>query len=395
MITHGYTETMATSKSHRLDLTRPNWIEVDLNALDHNYRLLKTLVAPGIRIHPSVKSAAYGLGVAEIARRFVELGAETIACGSLTDAEAIREAGDTNIDLMVFGGTLPSGIPRFLDLNVMPTVHNSEIAEAVSSLAKTPQRVYVKVDAGWGRLGFPLKTAEGAIVRIASMPNIVIEGIYTHLPFTDLAGATWAQERTILFNALIDRLKKRGIEAPVTQARSSSGVLLGIKDECTTVCPGSILYGKPSLAEGVIEDLGFEPVLSSIRSRLVHISPNASDKSSAGFSRFAERVAGATGVIPFGRKDGNRTPRPGLTSYAILKGIKVPILSISSELCVLDLSSVPNPRVGDEVLLLGRAGTEEITLAELASNQDAGMNDVLLMMRDRMPVIFRQNPATE
>ncbi|UXN57522.1 alanine racemase [Phyllobacterium zundukense] len=372
----------------QIDPTRPNWMEIDLGALDHNFHSLRKILGPDVRIHPSVKSAAYGLGVSEIARRLVSLGAETISCGSYEDARAVRGAGLADIGVVVFGSTLPAGIPSYLALDVMPTVHNFEIAEAVSSYASRPSRVYIKVDAGWGRLGFPIWRAEQAILRVARMQNIVIEGIYTHLPFSNAEGACWAQERTTLFDELIERLRKKGLSVPVTQARSSSGVLYGIKDKCNAVAPGSILYGKPSLADGVVDFSDFKSILVSIRSHLIHVSPDAADKTPGVFSRFAHQVTGATGVIPFGRKDGNRAPRPGQTACMIVKGVKVPVLSISSEQAVLDLSSVSDPKAGDEVIILGRSETEEITLADLARWQDTSMNDVLLMMRGRMPLLI-------
>jgi alanine racemase len=372
----------------QFDPTRPNWMEIDLNALESNFHLIRKKLEPEVRIHPSVKSAAYGLGISEIVRRLAYLGAEAISCGSYEDAKVARQAAPPSMDIIVFGSTLPAGIPCYLDINVMPTVHNFELAEAVSSFASRPSRIYIKVDTGWGRLGFPIKTAEEALLRIARMPNVVVEGIYTHLPFTNADGAKWAQERTTLFDELIERLRKGGISAPVTQARSSSGILFGIKDNCNSVAPGSALYGKPFLAEGLVDFSGFKQVLASIRTKLIHVAPNAADKTPGMFGRFAHQVTGATGVVPFGRKDGHRAPRPGETSYMIVRGVKVPVLSVSSEQAILDLSSVLKPSVGDDVVILGREGDKEITLAELARWQGTGMNDILLMMRGRMPQII-------
>ena len=249
-----------------VDPTVVNRMEIDLQALDHNFRLVRKIVGPGIRIHPSVKSGAYGLAISDVARRFVTLGAEAISCGSYEDARAVRDSGLTETDVVVFGTILPAGIPTYLELNLIPTVHNMELAEAVSSCAKRPARVYVKVDAGLGRLGFPIRTAEAAILRIARMPNVAVEGIYTHLPFADADGARWAQERTALFDALIDRLRRGGLSIPVTQARSSPGVIFEINDSCNSVAPGGALYGKPPLADGLADFSAFRPVLSAIRS---------------------------------------------------------------------------------------------------------------------------------
>lgn len=378
------------SEPRSIDVTRPNWMEIDLSALDHNFRLVRDMVGPEVRIIPCVKSAAYGLALPDISRRLVRLGAQAIFCGSFEDAQILRSAGLAETDLVVFGSTLPAGIPQLLKLDLIPTIHNMETAEAVSSSATRPARVYVKVDAGRGRLGLPIRTAEEAILRIARMPNVVIEGLYTHLPFTDAEGALWAQERTELFDGLVDRLRRKGLSAPVTQTRSSSGVLFGIRDRCNAVAPGSIIFGKPSLPEGMADASAFRLVLSAIRSRLIQVSPDAADRMPGLSARYAHRVIGATGVIPFGRKDGHPVARPGHTSFVIVKGAAAPVLSVSSEQAVVDLSAVSDPKVGDDVVILGRSGELKVTLADLARWQEVGMNDVLLAMRGRLPQIVHE-----
>jgi alanine racemase len=362
-------------------------MEIDLRALEHNYRRVEAIVGQDVRILPCVKNAAYGLAIAEVSRRLVALGARALTCGTLEDARSIREAGLGETDIIVFGGTLPAGIRSYLDFDLIPTVHNVEIAEAVSARARRPARVYVKVDAGRGRLGFPISTAKEAILQVARMANVVIDGIYTHLPFTNALEARWAQERTTLFDSLIDCLRQCGLAVPVTQARSSSGVLFGIKDRCSAVAPGRLLYARPPLAEESVGVTTFQPVLSAIRSRLIQVSPDASDRTPGTFGRYADRVMGATGVIPVGRRDGYQAARPGEESFVIVRGAKAPVLAVSSEQAVIDLSGVVGPQLGDEVTLLGRASDLEVTLADLARWYGVGTDDVLLMMRGRFPQI--------
>lgn len=370
--------------------TRPNRMELDLTALDTNLALVRAKLEPGVRVHASVKSAAYGFDLPEVARRLVSLGAEALSCGSFEDARTLRQSGLEDTEIVMFGGTLPEGIPAYLDLNLIPTVHNIELAETVARHARTPAKIYIKVDAGWGRLGFPLKAAKESILAIARMPKIAIEGIYTHLPFTDPEGLKWAQERTTRFDELIDDLRRGGLTVPVTQARSSSGVLLGIKDNCNSVAPGSILYGKPSLPDGFGDFSGFKPVLRAVRSNLIHVNLAAADRTPGLHGRYAFKVEGATGVLPFGRRDGNRAALPGEASFMIVKGAKAPILAVSSEHTVLDLSEVPDPKVGDEVLIIGADNGHEVTLADRARWQNTGMNDILLMLSGRMPRVIQR-----
>jgi alanine racemase len=367
--------------------TRPNWMEIDLAALDHNYRLVRSMLPEHTRIHASVKSSAYGLQVSEVAKRLVALGADALSAGSFNDALAIRAAG-IDIDIIMLGGTLPAGIPAYLEQRLIPTIHNFTLADAVSSAASVPIRVYVKIDCGWGRLGIPIKDAKAFVLSVARLPRIQIEGLYTHLPFFDAAGRQWAQDRTTRFDELVASLRREGLIIPVTQARSSAGIITNIADSCSAVSPGSILYGKAPLPQELADSSKFQPVLKSVRTQLIHVSPSAAERTSGLHSRFAFQVSGATGVVPFGRADGNRAATVGQVAHMIVRGIKCPVLGVSSEMAVVDLSQVTNPEIGEEVTILGENMGEIITLADLAKWQGTGMNDVLLMMNGRMPRVI-------
>lgn len=363
--------------------TRPNSMEIDLGALDANLAAIKRLLAPGTKIIASVKGNAYGLGLQEIAGRLVNGGVHSLTTGSFSDAMTIRNAG-IDTEIMMFGGTLPSGIATYVAHGLVPTVHNMELAEAVSAAARKPTKVYLKIDCGWGRLGMPLKKAKAFALDVARLPNVLVEGIYTHLPFFDAAGMAFAQERTEAFDALVADIRRDGLEIPVQQARSSAGVLAGIKDACNAVSPGGILYGKSPLPDDLVDSSAFRPVMKTVRSQLIHVSPDAADRTPGFAGRYAERVTGATGVLPFGRADGNRAPLPGRKAYMLVAGKRALVLGVSSEHAVIDLSNVPEARVGDEVVVMGRSGDEEITLQDLANWQGTTSSDILLTLSNRL-----------
>lgn len=363
--------------------TRPNTMEIDLAALGANLARIQALIAPGTKIIASVKGNAYGLGLSEIAKRLVAGGVHSLTTGSFSDAMAIRKSG-VDIEIMMFGGTLPSGIATYVAHDLVPTVHNMELAEAVSAAARKPTKVYLKIDAGWGRLGMPLKRATKFALDVARLPNVLVEGIYTHLPFFDAAGREFSQQRTEAFDALVAEIKRAGLAIPVQQARSSAGVIAGIKDACNAVSPGGILYGKSPVPNDLVDTSAFRPVMHAVRSRLIHVSPDAADRTPGFAGRYAERVTGATGVIPFGRADGNRAPLPGRKAYMLIAGKRALVLGVSSEHAVIDLSAIPDARVGDEVTVMGRSGSEEITLNDLAAWQGTTGSDILLMLSNRL-----------
>lgn len=381
------TETSAWAAPAAASPTRANWIDVDLSAFAHNVGAVRSLVGAGVRIHACVKSSAYGCGVAEVSRAFASAGVEALCCGTFDEAVEIRRSLP-DMDLIMFGATLPEGIPAYLEHRLIPTIHNVELAEAVSRAANGPVRVHIKVDSGWGRLGLPLPLAKDLILQIALLPRIEIEAIYTHLPFTDLPGLEWARSRTAAFSSLIKELAQRGLTVPITQARASNGVVFGIEDDCNAVALGSILYGKASAPRELADFSGFRPAWRSIRTKLIHIHPDFPEKTvgrTTGLhGRPTPAFAGVTGVVPFGRRDGYAGARGEGIAFMLIRGVRAPVLAVNSELSVIDLSGIPDARLGDDVVVLGRDQDNEITLEDLSHWQGAGQTDVLVRMNGRL-----------
>lgn len=360
--------------------TRPTWMEIDLDAVDSNVALIRRLAGPGIKILASVKANAYGHGVVDVSQRLAAAGVEILATGSFADAAALRESG-IDRPILMMGGTLPSGIPDLFRLDLMPTVHNRELAEAASAAATGGRRrsVYIKVDCGLGRLGVPLREARPFVLDVARLSGLEVAGLYTHLPFWDADSRAWAIARMALFDRLIDDLARDGLQIPVTQVRASNGILEQLKDRCTAVSPGALLYGMTGEAAGA------KPVMRAIRSRLIHITPSSSDRGPAYDTRFAAKATGPTGVVPFGRVDGNRMPVAAAGAHMLIGGRKAPILSVSLEHAVIDLSAVPNAVPGTEVVILGRSGEASISLQDIARWQGWSNNDVVMALNERMP----------
>jgi alanine racemase len=319
-----------------------------------------------------------------VARRLADAGVEVLATGSYADAIAIRDAGITTPILMM-GGALPSAAPELLRHDLIPTVHCQELADAVTDATQQRLPVYVKVDCGFGRLGVPLRDAHRFVLDLARRPRIEIIGLYTHLPFTDAEGLSFARVRIERFSALVEALARDGLAIPITQARASAALLAGIEDDCTAVSPGALIYGLSPVEPGLASPTGLRPVLARISTRLIQVSPWAGDRSSEFASRHAARVRSTTGVVPFGRVDGNRAPRPGQDAHMLVGGVKAPVLGVSLEHAVIDLSDVARPAVGQEVVVLGESKGARIALDDLAHWQGVGVNDVLMSLNGRMP----------
>jgi alanine racemase len=365
--------------------TRPNEARIDLSAVADNVAFLRRHIRSGTAIIASVKANAYGHGIVPVARRLADVGVEVLATGSFADAIAMRDAGIATPILMM-GGALPSAVPEFLRHDLITTVHCQELADAVAGAAQCRSAVYVKVDCGFGRLGVPLRDAHRFVLDLARRPRIEIAGLYTHLPFADAEGLSFARARIERFGALVEALARDGLAIPITQARASAALLARVEDDCcTAVSPGALIYGLSPVEPGLASPTGLRPVLARISTRLIQVSPWAADRSPEFASRHAARVRSTTGVVPFGRVDGNRAPRPGQDAHMLIGGVKAPVLGVSLEHAVIDLSEVPQPAVEQEVVVLGESNGARIALEDVAHWQGVGVNDVLMSLNGRVP----------
>lgn len=359
-------------------MLRPLWGEIDLDALAHNVEQVQRWLRPGLALGASIKANAYGLGAPQVAPTLEQAGVAFVMTASYPDAVALRAAG-SNLKIVMLAAALPEAIADYLRASLIPTVHSLDVAEAVSRHAERPTAVWVKVDAGLGRVGVEVEDAAAFVQQVARLPNVVVNGIYTHLPFADAAGEAWARERLELFTAAVAEIDGLGLAVPVVQATSSPGLMTGLDAHgLTAVCVGSLLYGLPALREPHEKQQELRRVLYSIRARLIQVSRHARDRR-AGSGGTRKLSAGAvTGVVPIGISDGYRPARGSAELEMLVGGTRVPVLGVTLAQTTVDLSNVADAAVGDEVVVLGSQGSAEITLDELASAAGAQVYEVAL-----------------
>lgn len=363
---------------------QPAWAVTDLGALDHNYREVARRVGPDVKVIASVKADAYGHGAVACARRLAEAGCYALATGDVAEAAAMRDAG-IRTPILIFGGFLPRDVPALLARDLIPTVYNLEAAEAVSRAARAPAPVYIKVDCGLGRLGVAAEDAAGFVRHVASLPNVTVAGLYTHIPFFDAASRARTEARLPVFEGLADSLARAGIGPLVTQALASSAVLVGMKDRCNAVCVGHILYGLSSMAPGQADMSAFRPVLREIGSRLIHVAHHPAGRDLAIGGHYGIANAMVTGVLPVGAQQGFRNAAPGQKAEVVIRGRRARVMSVTLEHTTLDLTGIDSPRLGEEVLLLGGDGAARITLDDVAGWQGRPPLEVTMTFSKRLP----------
>lgn len=342
-----------------------------------------------MRVIASLKADAYGHGAVEAARTLEREGVEMLATGSAAEARAIRAAG-VRTPILMFANALPDDLPELVREGFVPTVHDLASARAAASAGIPGTPVYVKVDCGLGRVGVAVDEAAALVRELVRLEGITVAGLYTHVPFSSEPGRAWAMAGIEAFQALCAELAGDGIEIPVTQAMASAALVVGLDDGCSAVCPGHVLYGLDVVDPGLVGGDGFEPVLVAVRTRLLQVKTHTASPGpgTAGYGRIAQ--GSRVGVLPIGMRDGLRNARAGASAAVLVHGHRAPVLGVSLEHTIVDLSTVPGVGAGEVVTLIGSDHGVSIGLAEVAGWQGARVLEVLTALGGRVPRVVVQ-----
>ncbi len=348
---------------------RPIWAEVDLGAITHNVALIRERAGRPIKLLVPVKANAYGHGAAVVGKHLESLGVDGVATANVDDAMAIRRAG-ADLRILLYGAQLPSGNGYLLEHDLTPTVYSVDGLQSISGLAGAAGRtvnVHIKVDAGMGRLGVRLDDASNFAREVMRAPNVRLEGIYTHIPFSDDAGEAWSRRRLAAFTDVVRSIEsEHDMAIDFVQAAASSVFAQSLPDSLNTISAGHVTYGLHPINGARAEDAGYRKALTAVRGALIHIGRRhaGDDLPGAGPQGLAGNAT--VGVILFGMDNGYHGGPAGTGAYMLCRGRRCPVLSVSAEYTAIDVGNVPDAAVGDLVTVVGADGDEEIAVETVA-----------------------------
>jgi alanine racemase len=347
---------------------RPLWADIDLGAITHNLALVRERAGRPVRVIAALKANAYGHGVVEVALQLESAGADGVATANLDDALAVRRSG-FSLPILMYGSALPGGLEVLVSNGLTPSVWSRDALAAISRLAAEldrPIAVHVKVDAGLGRLGVRLDEAAAFLADVLAAPGVHLEGLYTHLAFSDVAGAEWSRRRLAAFSGLVREVEaEHGISIEFAQAAASSVLTEALPDSLNTIAPGHLLFGLSAVAGRSAEELGFRKALRALRARLIHVGHRRLGDDLALAGPGGADADATTGVVLIGMDNGYR-PASKQGAFMLCHGVRCPVLGVSAEYTVIDLSAVPGAVVGDVVTVIGDDGGDAVAVESLA-----------------------------
>lgn len=370
-----------------MDNFRPVWAEVDLGALKRNLQRIKNYT--NSEIMPIVKADAYGHGAVEVVRTLRQEGINRFGVAILEEALELRRCFP-EITLMVIGPTLPEYSEILVKEEIIPEVFQVEQAEKLSAAAikqSKTARLHIKIDTGMGRIGFRDSAMED-IRKIARLPGLFVEGIYTHLATADSPDLSYAHQQLQAFDELNARLGAEGIRIPLRHAANSPALMQLPQSHYELCRPGIILYGiLPMNHTGV--EAGFEPVMS-LKTRISHLK-TIEKGDSVGYGRsFIASQPTRVATLPLGYADGLRRSLSN-RGEVLVKGKRAVIIGkICMDQTMVDVTEIKGVKVGDEVTLLGRDGEAQITANEIADHCATISYEILCGISKRVKRVYLQ-----
>ena len=371
---------------------RPAWAEVDLGAVRHNAAVLAHLAAPA-GLCAVVKAAGYGHGSVQVARAAIDGGASWLAVALVGEGAVLRRNG-LDAPILLLSEPPAAAFAEVVGLGLTPTVYTQEgveaAAKAVAGLGAAPLPVHVKVDTGMHRVGVAPEGATALVRAVVERPELTLGGVWTHFAVADEPDNPFTGQQVARFRAVLDELDGLGLRPPLVHASNSAGTLGHPDARFDLVRCGIALYGvAPSTAMGDLEPVArLRPALS-LRARVSFVKRvGAGEAVSYGLSRPLERES-TIATVPVGYADG--VPwRLGMGGGEVLIGGRRRPLAgrVTMDQILVDCGDDAGVLPGDEVVLLGRQGTDEITAWDWAERTGTIAYEILCGIGPRVPKIY-------
>jgi alanine racemase len=370
--------------------SRPAFLEIDLRNLAYNVRNIKKRLGQKVEFLAVVKADGYGHGACEVSKVALKNGADSLGVAILEEGIELREKGIKSPIVII----CPESYGRekgILKYNLQPTITDFKFAQLLSRKAQRQKKVagvYIKVDTGMGRYGFLPEEAYDLVRKIKKLKNIKIKGILSQLSTSDEKDKDFALKQLSSFKHVLDQLEFLN-EGKLIKSIANSGAVLDLPETYfNQVRVGLLMYGiYPS--EEVSLSIEVEPVLS-LKSKILFFK-KVKKGTAIGYGKtFVAQRDTKVATVPLGYADGYFRLLSN-KGRVLIKGKKVPIIGrVCMDAFMMDVTDVLKVKTGDEVVLIGKQGKEEITVGDVASWAQTFSYEVISRMGRRLPLVYKR-----
>ncbi len=339
---------------------------INISALAHNLSELRRWIDPSCDILAVVKANAYGHGSTMIAKCLVDLGIQRFGVATVQEGSALRKEGIT-LPILVMGGLTSSQLPELMFHRLTPVLTNEEIT---CQLAETlephlmPYPVHIKVDTGMHRLGFSPKSVVSFLDSQPFKESLHVEGLMTHLADADNPSTDWTRDQLGQFQTVLHQLSSAGHSIRTIHAANSAGIMYHRTSHFNMVRPGLMLYGGTT-RKSIHPKMALRPVMK-VSSHIVHVRSVQSGETVGYGGSYQTSKPTNIAILPVGYAHGYSRSLSNKGSV-LVQGHRVPIVGkICMDMMLIDVSELSEVTLGEEVVLLGQQGKEEISAEDIA-----------------------------
>ncbi len=375
------------------------YAEINLDAVLHNMEQMGQRIGTGVRIMSVIKTDGYGHGAVPIGRVLEPLPITWgYATATVEEAQILRRNG-LKKPVLVLGAAFSEQYQELIKDDIRASVYSLKQAQDMEqAAARTGGRitVHIKIDTGLSRLGFQVtEKAADEIAQIASMPHMVMEGIFTHFAKADARDKTMARQQLEKFQEMRNLLSSRQVDIPLVHSSNSAAIIDMPEAHMSLVRAGISLYGMWPSDEVQKENLDLQPVLS-LKSRIVFLKELEPGRAISYGASYKTTKKQRIATIPVGYGDGY--PRSlSNKGYVLLHGKKAPICGrICMDQFMVDVTHIPEAEEGDVVTLVGKDGRECISMEEIGEVSGRFNYEFACDLGKRIPRVYiKGNRITE
>ena len=365
---------------------------IDLSAIMHNMEAMHQNIDPNTKIMAVIKADGYGHGAVPIAKEIEHLDyVYGYAAATVEEGMILRNNGIQK-PILILGYIFPDQYEEVIQAEICPSVFTLEMAEELSAAAEKVGkdcRMHFAVDTGMSRIGYQVtEEAADEMAQIAKLPHMIVEGIFTHFAKADEYDKTFTKEQIQKFRKMIAMMEDRGVSIPVKHCSNSAGIAEIREANMDMVRAGITLYGMwPS--EEVAHNISLHPVMS-LKSHIAFVKTLEKGRKISYGGIYETPSEKRIATIPVGYADGYAR---GLSNkgYVLIHGKKAPICGrVCMDQFMVDVTEIPEAKEGDPVTLLGKDGSECITMEELGELSGRFNYEFACLITPRVPRICIQ-----
>lgn len=364
--------------------------EINIDYIEDNLKAIKEYVGYDKEVMVVIKADGYGHGAIPIAKYLFEAGINSIGVATINEAIALRKDG-IDIPIVILGYSPEEEYSSLIEFDIIQTVYKYSMVKGISDVASKlgkNAKIHIKIDTGMTRLGFyPNDETIELLVEMCKLPNLDIEGIFTHFAKADEADRSYTLEQIKTFNTFIDKLEKKGIQISKIHASNSAG-LMGYKEAHYNIVRAGIalygLYPSDQMDQSVIT---LKPSLS-LKSNIIFLKDVESGVAVSYGGTYITKERCKIATIPVGYGDGY--PR-SLSSKGrvLIRGQYAPIIGrICMDQFMVDVTQIEGVSEGDEAVLIGSQGDKNIPVEEIAAIDGTINYEIVCQLGKRIPRVY-------